>query len=118
MFPTTDPYDGDSDHGTAPDRGAREYIYRAALGSAVLLIGIATVFYRVVEDWTWVDSFYFSCVAVTTVGFGDFSPTTNAAKLFTVFYIFAGISLVSVVLNERLHRHAEKRGRIKPRSES
>ena len=72
----------------------------------LVVLGIGTVAYRLLEDWSWVDSFYFSAIAVTTVGFGDFSPTTDGTKLFTVAYVFFGISLIGVVLNERLRRHA------------
>ena len=60
------------------------------------------------EDWSWVDSFYFSAVTLTTVGFGDLSPTTTVSKLFTVFYIFIGISLIGALLNEFLKRHARR----------
>jgi hypothetical protein len=49
-----------------------------------------------------------SAIAVTTVGFGDLSPTTDVTKLFTVFYVVVGISLTGVVLNERLRRHADR----------
>jgi hypothetical protein len=85
---------------------ARDHVYKVALGLVIVWIAVATIFYHFVEDWTWVDSFYFSSVAITTVGFGDLSPTTDVSKLFTVAYIVAGISLVVVVLNERLRRHA------------
>jgi len=88
------------------DSAARTHAYKLAVASALLLIAAATVFYHLIEDWTWVDSFYFSTIAVTTVGFGDLSPTTDASKLFTVFYVFAGLSLIGVVLNEALRRHA------------
>lgn len=91
------------------ERAIREHTYRVALASALVLVAVATVVYRVGEDWSWVDSFYFSVIAVTTVGFGDFSPTTDFTKLFTVFYILAGISLIGVVLDERLRRHALRR---------
>ncbi|MGB5565929.1 MAG: potassium channel family protein, partial [Acidimicrobiia bacterium] len=64
--------------------------------------------YRVIEDWSWVDSFYFSSVALTTVGFGDLSPSSDVSKLFTVFYIFTGISLIGGVLNAFLKLHATK----------
>lgn len=93
---------------TAPTRQERTYIYKSALVTALMLMGGATIFYHFVEGWSWVDSFYFCSVAVTTVGFGDLSPTTDVAKLFTVFYIFSGISLVSIVLDERLRRRAFK----------
>ena len=87
----------------------REHTYRVAMVLAVVLVSVATVVYRIGEDWSWVDSFYFSVVAVTTVGFGDLSPTNDGTKLFTVFYVLAGISLIGVVLNERLRRHATRR---------
>ena len=76
-----------------------------ALG--VLLLG--TVVYHILEDWSWVDSFYFSTVAVTTVGFGDLTPTSDASKLFTVLYIFSGITIVTVWLNSRFKYRAKKR---------
>lgn len=82
------------------------------LALGVLVIG--TVVYHLAEGWSWVDSFYFSSVAVSTVGFGDLSPSTDASKLFTVFYIFSGITIITVWLNMRLKRHAtrvqQKRG--------
>ena len=55
----------------------REHTYKMALAGAILLISGATIFYHFIESWTWVDSFYFSSVAITTVGFGDLSPTTT-----------------------------------------
>ena len=53
-----------------------------------------TIFYSLQEGWTIVDAFYFSVTTLTTVGLGDLAPTTTVGKLFTVFYIFAGLSLV------------------------
>ena len=66
------------------------------------------VFHWLEDDWSWVDSFYFSVVAVTTVGFGDFAPTTDASKLFAVFYILIGVTIVATALNGRL-RQSERR---------
>jgi voltage-gated potassium channel Kch len=60
--------------------------------------------YHILEGWGWVDSLYFSSVAVTTVGFGDLVPTTSGSKLFTVFYVLTGIAVVTTYLNERFHR--------------
>ena len=72
---------------------------------ALALVAIATVVYRIVEGWSWVDSLYFSVIAVTTIGFGDYTPTTDFTKLFTIAYVIAGVSLVASVFNERLRRH-------------
>ena len=62
---------------------------------AVVLVMVfwASVFYRFVEGWSWLDSLYFSVVAVSTVGFGDFSPETAAGKLFTIGYIVVGLGV-------------------------
>ena len=82
----------------------RDHAYKFALASAVLLLATATIVYRIAEDWSWVDSFYFSSVALTTVGFGDLTPSTDASKLFTVIYIFSGITIITLWLNTRLRR--------------
>jgi voltage-gated potassium channel len=41
-----------------------------------------------------VDTFYFSVTTLTTVGLGDLSPQTTVGKIFTVIYIFAGLSII------------------------
>lgn len=96
--------DGPSDAQSATfwERHSDRILGAAAVG--VLLIG--TVAYHILEDWSWVDSFYFSSVAVSTVGFGDLAPSTDASKLFTVLYIFSGITIITVWLNMRLKRRA------------
>ena len=33
-------------------------------------------------------------IAIRTVGFGDLVPTTDLAKLFTVFYVLSGIGIL------------------------
>ena len=50
-----------------------------------------TVFYSTVEGWSVVDALYFS---VTTVGLGGLAPKTTIGKIFTVIYIFAGLSII------------------------
>jgi voltage-gated potassium channel Kch len=57
----------------------------------ILLLG--TVFYRMAEGWSWLDSLYFSVITLSTVGYGDFNPTTPLSKIFTIAYIFLGISI-------------------------
>lgn len=85
-----------------------DHAYRILSASALTLIAAATVLYHVIEGWSWVDSLYFSVVAVTTVGFGDLVPTTDAAKLVTVGYIVIGLSLIGLYLNVRLERRSRR----------
>lgn len=63
----------------------------------ILLIG--TLFYHNVEELNYLDSVYFSVVTMTTVGYGDFHPLTDAGKIFTIFYIFAGLFTVFYLLS-------------------
>ncbi|MGI9643031.1 MAG: potassium channel family protein [Acidimicrobiia bacterium] len=87
----------------------RTYQWLAA--SAMVLVGCGTVVFRLLEDWSWVDAFYFSVVAATTVGFGDLSPTRDASKLFSIVYIVVGISIIAAYLDARFKKHAGRRVR-------
>ena len=69
---------------------------RALLGWVAILLVTGTIFYSLVEGWSPGDSSYFSVVTLTTVGYGDFTPDTTAGKLFTVVYIFFGLSIIAV----------------------
>eukprot|EP01094_Clydonella_sp_ATCC50884_P027298 TRINITY_DN779_c0_g1_i1.p1 TRINITY_DN779_c0_g1~~TRINITY_DN779_c0_g1_i1.p1 ORF type:complete len:431 (+),score=92.22 TRINITY_DN779_c0_g1_i1:255-1547(+) len=51
------------------------------------------------ERWTWPNSFYFSAVTLTTVGFGDFEPVTTLGRSVNVLFIVVGLGLVSVLLS-------------------
>jgi voltage-gated potassium channel len=55
----------------------------------VILIGAAII--GSIENWSFLDSFYMMTVTSTTIGYGDFTPQTDAGKLFISFY-----SLLSV----------------------
>ena len=41
--------------------------------------------------------FWWAIVTMTTVGYGDFSPETPGGRIFAVFIMFAGITLVSLL---------------------
>lgn len=64
-----------------------------AITSILTLIGIGTISYRLLEDWTLIQSFYFSVTTLTTVGFGDLHPTSDGSRLFTAIYILVGVTI-------------------------
>lgn len=59
----------------------------------LFLFGGAT-FYHFVEKWRYLDALYFSSFTLTTVGYGDITPKTDPGKIFTMFYMFAGVAIV------------------------
>lgn len=71
------------------------------------------MFYRLVEGWNLLDSYYFSVVTHTTIGYGDFTPSTTASKIFTVFYIFAGLGIILGFINRVAERSVEQRGVVR-----
>ncbi|MFH0817719.1 MAG: potassium channel family protein [Candidatus Micrarchaeota archaeon] len=83
-----------------------------ALFSIVLMLAIGTVVYHNIEGWDWVDSFYFTGVTLTTVGYGDLHPTHDISKLFTVAVAFSGITVVfysvAVVANVYFNNQQER----------
>jgi uncharacterized membrane protein YccC len=86
-----------------------------AVSSLASLIGIGTVLYKYLEDWTWIQSFYFSVVTLATVGYGDLHPTTDGARLFTAFYILLGVAMavsaLAVIGSSYLTRRDERTAR-------
>ena len=85
-----------------------EHAYKFLAATALGVVLGATAVYHFTEDWSWVDSLYFSVVAVTTVGFGDLTPTTDGSKLFTVFYVVVGVALIGTYLNLALRRRSSR----------
>ncbi len=63
------------------------------------IVGTGTVFYHFVEEWSCVDSLYFTVVMLTTSGFGDFYPTTEFSRIFTILFILIGVSFILGFLN-------------------
>jgi voltage-gated potassium channel len=57
-------------------------------GSIIILGGAG---YKLVEGWSWIDSFYMAIITVTTVGFGEIHPLAPAGRLFTAILILLGV---------------------------
>lgn len=83
--------------------------YRDLLITTTVIIGFGTVVYHFLEGWSWIDSLYFSIITLTTIGYGDFSPVTDAGKLFTIFYILIGIGIILSFINTVYHHYNNKR---------
>jgi len=71
-----------------------------AIFITLLIYSIVSIvaFSYVFEQWTIIDSLYFMTVTLTTVGYGDLWPTTDAGKLFAILYVIPGVIAIGVGL--------------------
>lgn len=81
--------------GRATARALRDRETRGLVYLTAIIIALGTIFYSQVEGWRVLDSLYFTVITLTTVGYGDFSPQTDAGKLFTIIYLFVGLGLLA-----------------------
>ena len=79
------------------------------VAGALVLTG--TLFYWRFEDWTIIEALYFCIVTLTTVGYGDLSPTSAGTQIFTIVYILTGfgvlVALLTSVAQQYLRLKAE-----------
>ena len=85
----------------------RDKEYRDLLLTTLFTLAFGTVVYHYIEGWTWIDCIYFSIITLTTIGYGDFSPETDAGKLFTIFYIIIGIGIILSFIDTIYNHYAE-----------
>ena len=80
----------------------RKVLLRGFVLIFVLLL-IGTTFYLFIEKLPIIDAFYLSGATLTTLGFGDITPVTNAGKIFSVFYALAGIGTLFFIMGKLFH---------------
>jgi len=73
--------------------------FRGTLLFVFITLLIGALFYHKAEGWSWLDSFYFTVVTLTTIGYGDLAPKTPAGKIFTMFYILLGLGVLAVFIS-------------------
>lgn len=49
---------------------------------------------------TFIDTVYFIAITVTTVGYGDMSPKSDAGKIFVMVFIVVGVALAGVMMTK------------------
>jgi voltage-gated potassium channel Kch len=72
--------------------------------------------YHRFEGWSIIDSLYFSAITLTTVGYGDLSPTRPGTKVFTIVFIIVGIGILLAFV-KLVAKHALQAGSLRERLE-
>jgi voltage-gated potassium channel len=79
-------------------RALRSPDVRLLASISLLLVVLGAAFFHVQEGFGWLDAFYFTIITLTTVGYGDMSPSTPAGKLFTIFYVLIGLGIIATLI--------------------
>ena len=63
--------------------------------AAACVLGSATILgYMWIEGWNFLDSMYMTAITLTTVGFGEVRPLSQAGRIYTAVVIFFGVGTV------------------------
>ncbi|KAI7860360.1 hypothetical protein BDC45DRAFT_100393 [Circinella umbellata] len=63
---------------------------------STVIIGALT--YMTLEDWTYSKSILFCWTGITTIGYGDITPSSSKGRIFFLLYTVFGISIVGYML--------------------
>lgn len=74
--------------------------FRALLLLMVVMLISGTLFYAHYEDWGYLDALYFCVMTMSTIGYGDFVPTSSLSKVFTVVYSLMSIGVFVAVASK------------------
>ncbi len=79
----------------------------------VLVIGVGVLGFRLIESYSWMESFYMTIITISTVGFKEVRPLSDSGQLFTSVLIISsfgtfayGVSLITgSILSGELGRY-------------
>jgi len=63
----------------------------------LFLFGGAFV-YHMLEPWSYLQSLYFCFVTLSTVGFGDFLPSSTVSRAFSIFFMISGLGVCASII--------------------
>ncbi len=78
-------------------RVQRQFVLSLLFIVVVVLTG--TVGYVVIESWSAFDALYMTVTTITTVGFGETHPLSDAGRVFTIFLIVFGVGTILYTFN-------------------
>lgn len=77
-------------------------LQKELIAGAIAIFGVAllgTLWYRLVEGWSWSDAAYMTIITLATVGYGETNPLGNRGRLFTIALILLGIITIGYIVN-------------------
>ena len=98
------------------DEGMRERTAAIEIGAAkrliVTFLVFGTLFFSLVEGWSFLEAFYYSWITLTTIGYGDYYPTKPVSQVVFVLYSIAGLGILTYCVGVFVQSSSHK---VKPR---
>ena len=73
----------------------------------LVIISLGTAGYHLIEGMAYFDSFYMTMITISTVGFSEVKPLSTPGRLFTIFIIVSGISVLTYTLGQAVRVFVE-----------
>jgi len=64
----------------------------------VLVVALGTAGFHYIEGWPWFDGFYMVITTLTTIGYQEVHPLSHQGRVFNVFIILTGVSLLALAI--------------------
>lgn len=79
-------------------------MFMLRFGLLILTLGATviagTVFFHYIEGWSWLDSYFFTVITLSTVGYGTLVPVTAIGKIATTVFIFLGLGIFAMTIQQ------------------
>ncbi|HUT96846.1 MAG TPA: NAD-binding protein [Dehalococcoidales bacterium] len=62
-----------------------------AIYAFIIIVAIGVIGYMIIEGWSFLDSVYMTVTTITTVGFSEVHPLSEAGRIFSIFLIIGGV---------------------------
>jgi hypothetical protein len=64
----------------------------ATLIAAGIYVIISSIVWMIVEPWNFIESLYFTIITITSVGYGDYKPSSDLSRWMVIVFIISGNS--------------------------
>lgn len=65
----------------------------------LLYIAFGGILFSILEDWSYMDAFYYSFISLTTIGFGDIVPENHDYIAIMLIYLGVGLSVTTMCID-------------------
>merc|ERR1719263_655110 len=94
-----------------PCIGSRERRIGVLCAVLVAFILLGGALFKALENWSFLESCYFSAMTLMSIGFGDFLPSSFTSRLAASIFIIAGLGVASSFI-ALLQVHVQLRGEV------